>query len=92
MPWRTSDSKLIRLALEVDFVADKGSKRYYIQSAWRMPDKEKVLQETRSLNAISDSFKKIIVTGENVQLKRDESGIVTIPVIQFLKDPNSLDL
>lgn len=88
---KDSDGKPIRVSLEVDFVANKGSKRYYIQSAWKMPE-EKVQQETRSLNAISDSFKKIIVTGENVRLKRDESGIVTIPVIQFLKDPNSLDL
>ena len=89
---KDSDGKPIRVSLEVDFVANKGSKRYYIQSAWKMPDEEKVQQETRSLNAISDSFKKIIVTGDNIRLKRDENGIVTIPVIQFLKDPNSLDL
>ena len=54
---KDSDGKLIRVSLEVDFVANKGSKRYYIQSAWKMPDEEKVQQETRSLNAISDSFK-----------------------------------
>ena len=89
---RDSDGKPIRVTLEVDFVANKGSKRYYIQSAWKMPDEEKVKQEIRSLNAISDSFKKIVVTGENIRLKRDENGIVTIPVIQFLKDPNSLDM
>ena len=89
---RDSDGKPIRVTLEVDFVAHKGSKRYYIQSAWKMPDEEKVKQEIRSLNAISDSFKKIVVTGENIRLKRDENGIVTIPVIQFLKDPNSLDM
>ena len=89
---KDSDGKPIRVSLEVDFVANKGSKRYYIQSAWKMPDEEKVQQETRSLNAISDSFKKIVVTGENIRLKRDENGIVTIPIIQFLKDPNSLDL
>ena len=89
---KDSDGKPIRVTLEVDFVANKGSKRYYIQSAWRIPDEEKLQQETRSLNAISDSFKKIVVTGENIRLKRDENGIVTIPIIQFLKDPNSLDL
>ena len=89
---KDSDGKPVRVTLEVDFVANKGSKRYYIQSAWKMPEGQKVQQETRPLNAISDSFKKIIVTAENVRLKRDESGIVTIPVIQFLKDPNSLDL
>ena len=89
---KDSDGKPIRVTLEVDFVANKGSKRYYIQSAWRIPDEKKLQQETRSLNAISDSFKKIVVTGENIRLKRDENGIVTIPIIQFLKDPNSLDL
>lgn len=89
---KDSDGKPIRVSLEVDFVANKGSKRYYIQSAWRIPDEEKLQQEIRSLNAISDSFKKIVVTGENIRLKRDENGIVTIPIIQFLKDPNSLDL
>ena len=89
---KDNDGKPIRVTLEVDFVANKGSKRYYIQSAWKMPVEEKVQQETRSLNAIGDSFKKIIVTGENVRLKRDENGIVTIPIIQFLKDPDSLDL
>ena len=89
---KDKDGKPIRVALEVDFVANKGSKRYYIQSAWKMPDEEKVRQEIRSLNAIGDSFKKIVVTGENIRLKRDENGITTIPIIQFLKDPNSLDL
>ena len=89
---KDSDGKPIRVSLAVDFVANKGSKRYYIQSTWRIPDDEKLQQETRSLNAISDSFKKIVVTGENIRLKRDENGIVTIPIIQFLKDPNSLDL
>lgn len=89
---KDSDGKPIRVTLEVDFVANKGSKRYYVQSAWRIPDEEKLQQETRSLNAISDSFKKIVVTGENIRLKRDENGIATIPIIQFQKDPNSLDL
>ena len=91
---RTKDEegKPQRLSLEVDFIANKGSKRYYIQSAWRMPDADKVEQEMRSLRAIGDSFKKIIVTADNIRLKRDESGITTIPVIQFLKNLDSLDL
>ena len=89
---KNEEGKPIRLSLEVDFIANKGSKRYYIQSAWRMPDADKVEQETRSLRAIGDSFKKIIVTADNIRLKRDESGITTIPVIQFLKDQESLDL
>lgn len=86
------EGKQVRRTYEVDFVAGKDSQRYYIQSAWRMPNEEKEEQESRPFRSISDSFKKIIVTGENVLLKRDESGIVTIPVTQFLKDPNSLDL
>ena len=86
------NGKQVRRTYEVDFVANKGSRRYYIQSAWKMPDKEKEDQESRPFHSISDSFKKIIVTGENVLLKRDESGIVTIPVVQFFKDSRSLDL
>ena len=86
------EGKQVRRTYEVDFVANKGSQRYYIQSAWKMPDKEKEDQESRPFRSIGDSFKKIIVTGENVLLKRDENGIVTIPVTQFLCDPNSLDL
>ena len=90
---RTNDEegKPQRLSLEVDFIANKGSKRYYNQSAWRMPDADKIEQETRSLRAIGDSFKKIIVTADNIRLKRDESGITTIPVIRFLKNLDSLD-
>lgn len=86
------NGKQVRRTYEVDFVANKGSQRYYIQSAWKMPDKEKENQESRPFRSISDSFKKIIVTGEKTLLKRDENGIVTIPVEQFFKDPRSLDL
>ena len=89
---KDKDGNIVRRQYEVDFVANKGSQRYYIQSAWRMPTEDKKEQEGRSLSSIGDSFKKIIVTADNVLLKRDENGIVTIPVIQFLKDPNSLDL
>lgn len=94
VPVRVKDQNgnIVRRQYEVDFVANKGSQRYYIQSAWRMPTEDKEEQEGRSLRSISDSFKKVIVTADNVLLKRDESGIVTIPVIQFLKDPNSLNL
>ena len=89
---KDEDGNIVRRQYEVDFVANKGSLRYYVQSAWKMPDESKEEQEGRSLRSISDSFKKIIVTGDNVLLKRDESGITTIPVIQFLKDPDSLSL
>lgn len=89
---RNAEGVQQRLSYEVDFVANKGSQRYYIQSAWRMPTEEKAEQETRSLRSIGDSFKKIIITGENTLLKRDEYGITTMNIIQFLKNPNSLDL
>ena len=89
---KDKDGNIVRRQYEVDFVANKGSQRYYIQSAWRLPTEDKEEQEGRSLRSIGDSFKKIIVTADNVLLKRDENGIVTIPVIQFLKDPDSLDL
>lgn len=94
VPVRIKDENgnIVRRQYEVDFVANKGSQRYYVQSAWRMPNESKEEQEGHSLRSISDSFKKIIVTGDNVLLKRDESGITIIPVIQFLKDSNSLNL
>ena len=86
------NGKQVRQTYEVDFVANKGSQRYYVQSAWKLQDKEKEDQEVRPFRSISDSFKKIVVTGDNVLLKRDENGIVTIPVEQFLNDPDSLRL
>ncbi len=90
---KTTDSsgKTIRKLLEVDFVANKGSQRYYIQSAYAMPTPEKELQEKRSLMASHDSFKKIIVTGNDIKPRRDENGIVTMGILDFLFNPNSLD-
>jgi len=78
--------------LEIDFVANKGSRRYYIQSAYRMPDGEKEEQEIRPFLKVKDSFKKIIVVGDNIYPKRDDNGVVTIGIRQFLMDENSLDL
>ena len=89
---RNAEGKQQRSSYEVDFVANKGSQRYYIQSAWKMPTEEKEEHESRSLRSIGDSFKKIIITGENIHLKRDESGITTMNILQFLKNSNSLEL
>lgn len=88
----TVDGKRKHITLEVDFIASKGSKKYYIQSAYEMntPDKEK--QENRSLLKIGDSFKKIIVVKDNIKARTDENGIVKIGIINFLLDPNSLEL
>lgn len=82
----------IRKQLEVDFVCNQGSKRYYIQSALNIDTKEKTIQETKSLNNIGDSFKKIIVVKDNIKLWRDEYGIVIMGIQEFLLNKNSLDL
>ncbi len=81
----------VRKQLEVDFVAGQGSKKYYIQSAFAMPTQEKIEQETASLRRISDSFKKIIVVGDDIKPKRNEDGILTIGIYDFLLNAGSLD-
>ncbi|MEG2933943.1 MAG: ATP-binding protein [Gordonibacter sp.] len=81
-----------RKRVEIDFVANQGSRRYYLQSAFALPDAEKRAQEERPLLAVGDSFKKIIVVGSNVKLSRDENGVVTIGLKEFLLNPDSLDL
>ena len=78
--------------LEIDFVANEGSKRYYIQSAFMLPDKAKRDQEKRPFRYLDDSFKKIIVVKDDVVLSRDNKGIVTMGLREFLLNPNSLDL
>ena len=77
--------------LEVDFVANLGSKRYYIQSAYAIPDEEKRQQEKASLLALKDSFKKIIVVNGFVPTTHDDDGILTIGLLDFLLDTDSLD-
>lgn len=84
--------KRAKKQLEVDFVATRGSEKYYIQSAFAMPTADKVEQEQRSLLSIPDSFRKIIVTGRNQKARRDENGIVTIGLRNFLLDEDSLRL
>lgn len=78
--------------IEVDFVANLGSRRYYIQSAYAMPDEEKRRQEKASLLGIGDSFKKIIVVKDVLNPVRDNDGIVTMGIYDFLLDGNSLDV
>ena len=89
---RGEDGKQRRSSLEVDFVCNLGSRRYYIQSAYRMESDEKIGQERASLLRVDDSFKKIIVTGEESPVTRDESGITTISIYDFLLKENSLEL
>lgn len=80
-----------RVTLEVDFVCNLGSRRYYLQSAYRLPDEEKTEQEKRSLKLIGDSFRKIVIVGERMKLRRDESGIVLMGIYEFLQDWSLLD-
>ncbi|HJJ54804.1 MAG TPA: ATP-binding protein [Methanocorpusculum sp.] len=86
------DGKTVRKTLEVDFVADKGSTRYYIQSALSVSDPAKLRQETGSLTGIADSFRKIVVVSEPVVPWHDDSGILYIGVEQFLLDDGAMDL
>lgn len=86
------DGKRSKRQLEVDFVATKGSDKYYIQSAFSMPTSDKVNQEQRSLLSIPDSFRKIIIVGGTRKVRRDENGIITIGLRNFLMDADSLKL
>jgi len=88
---KTEDGKWQRVTLEVDFVCNLGSRRYYLQSAFRMPDEEKMEQEKRSLKQIGDAFKKMVIVGERMQLRRDDFGIVMTGIFEFLFDPKIID-
>lgn len=89
---KDNDGKSVRKQLEVDFVCNKGSKRYYIQSAFSIPDREKMEQESNSLLRIDDSFKKIIVVKDLPVPTYTEDGILVISVYDFLLNSNSLDM
>ena len=86
------DGKEYKKQLEIDFIANLGSKRYYIQSAFSMPSEEKRMQEKASLVNVNDSFKKIIVVKDVVNITRDEDGITTMSIYDFLLKENSLEL
>ena len=87
---REENRKVVHKQLEVDFVCNLGSKRYYIQSAYSLPTAEKQEQELRPLRKIDDSFKKIIVTKDIVPASYDESGVLTLSIYDFLLNPNAL--
>ena len=88
---KDSDGKVIRRQLEVDFVCNLGSVRYYIQSVFSLPDESKRLQEIRPFRKIDDSFKKVIITKDIVRPFYDEFGILTINIYDFLLNPDSLE-
>lgn len=85
------DGKWSRAQLEVDFIATLGSKKYYLQSALSIPDREKEIQESRPLVNINDSYKKIIVVKDHIMPRRNEEGILTIGLFDFLLMEDSLD-
>ena len=86
-----NDGKWQRKQLEVDFVVNEGNQRYYIQSALALPDEEKRKQEMGSLLRINDSFKKIIIIKDDIKPWRDENGILTMGLLDFLMNADSLE-
>ncbi len=89
---KDEDGKVSRKQLEVDFVCNLGSLRYYIQSAYSLPDNAKRTQEIRPFRKIDDSFKKIVITKDIVKPYYDEYGILTINIYDFLLDQNALKI
>ena len=88
---KDKSGRFMRQQLEVDFICNLGSHRYYIQSAYSLPDEEKRTQEVRPFTRIDDSFKKIVITGDIVPTQYDEKGILTMNVYDFLLNANSLE-
>lgn len=86
-----SNGKEKKKQLEIDFIANSGSKRYYIQSAYSMPTEEKRIQEKASLISVKDSFKKIILVKDVIKVSRDEDGIMMMNIYDFLLNKDSLD-
>ena len=89
---RRENGRQVRVTYEIDFVANLGSKRYYIQSAFSMPDEVKREQENRPLRHTGDSFKKIIVTGDGTRIWRNNDGHTIMNIQDFLLNPDSLDM
>lgn len=85
------DGKQQRKQLEIDFVCNKGSSRYYIQSAYSIPDEEKRRQEIRPFGKIKDAFKKIVITGDMIKPHYDENGIFMVNIYDFLLDPTIIE-
>lgn len=88
---KDSEGKVARKQLEVDFVCNPGSSRYYIQSAYSLPDEAKRTQEIRPFRKIDDSFKKIVITKDIVPAHYDKFGILTVNIYDFLLDPECLE-
>lgn len=85
------DGKSVRVQAEVDFVCNKADKRYYIQSAFSIPDREKMLQEQNSLTRINDSFKKIIIVKDAIKTHYNDDGVLILNLFDFLLEENCLE-
>ena len=90
--YKDAEKKSKRAYLEIDFIANKGSKKYYVQSALTVADEEKREQEIRSLKRVGDSFKKIVVVKDNIIPWHDDDGILYIGIEQFLLDENAMNM
>lgn len=86
------DGRQKRISYEIDFVCNMAARRYYVQSAYSMDSEDKVRQEQNSLRNVADSFKKIIVVGNHSLVERNDDGIVTMSIYDFLLKENSLEL
>ena len=87
---KNENGKSVRIQAEVDFVCNKADQRYYIQSAFSIPDQEKMLQEQNSLMRIADSFKKIIIVKDGIKSHYNENGVLILNLFDFLLNENSL--
>ena len=90
--YKDENKKTIRKNLEVDFIINRGSNRYYILSALNVDTREKQVQETESLRRTGDSFKKVVIVRNNIVPRFDDDGILYIGVEDFLLDETKLDL
>lgn len=87
----SKDGNSVRKQYEIDFVCNKGSKRYYIQSAYAIPDQAKMEQEQRSLMMTGDAFKKIIITKDAPASYYNDSGVLIMSIFDFMLNPDSLE-
>ncbi len=88
---RNAEGKEIKKQVEIDFIANQGSRKYYVQSAYEISDSAKMEQETRPFDKAGDSFKKIVLVFGNMKPRRNEKGYVMMGIKEFLLDPNSLE-
>lgn len=88
---KDGSGKSIKTSVEIDFVCNQGSQRYYVQSAYSLPDSQKIDQEKRPLLNVKDFFKKIVIVNDDIKLWRSDDGIVFMNVLDFLCNQNSLD-